>query len=101
MLYIGYNPVGKTLEEILIDDIESRKEITKHVGCLPEAQGCSIFVLEDDDDEIGKKVAESYNLRSILMERVELRNTVVVKHNDFFGEDVFRVRMVVEDELRK
>ncbi len=79
MIFIGYDPVGRTLEEVM-------REGTVYT------QGVCVFVLADEKDKVGKRVAEGFSLRTILKIHPELRNARVVKHNDFFGESVFRVR---------
>lgn len=82
MIYIGYNPVGKTLEQILVE-----------CGRKSNCQGVAIFLLGSDQVPAGRKVAEDFSLFSILKENAWLRGAVVEAHNDFFGEDVFRVRV--------
>ncbi len=81
MVFIGYDPSGKTLEEVLKD------------GNFSFYKGVAVFILKDEDDTIGDMTAEDISLRQILINRPELRTAVVASHNDFFGESVFRVRM--------
>ena len=79
MIFIGYNPIGMTLEQVMGE------------GSI-YTQGVAVFVLTDEKDTVGKRVAEDFSLRTILKNNPELRNARVVSHNDFFGESVFRVR---------
>lgn len=81
MVFIGYGPVGKTLEQVLDE------------GNIVFMSGIAIYVLKDENDGIGEIEAEEFSLRKILRDHPELRPAVVVSHNDFFGESVFRVRM--------
>lgn len=81
MVFIGYNPVGKTLR--MVHDC----------GNVIFISGIAVYVLKDENDSIGTLYAEEFSLRKILRDHPELRASVVVSHNDFFGESVFRVRM--------
>ncbi len=81
MIFIGYNPIGKTLEKVLND------------GNAVFISGIAIHALKDENDSIGEPYAEEFSLRKILRDHPELRAAIVVSHNDFFGESVFRVRI--------
>ena len=80
MYFIGYDPVGHTLQEVLED------------GNSIFHTGVAVHALSFEGDELGDPVAEDYSLRKILRDHPELRTARVVSHNDFFGESVFRVR---------
>jgi len=80
MIFIGYDPIGKTLKEIHDD------------GNAVFIHGISIFVLRNKKDTVGVLEAQEFSLRKILRDHPELRGAVVASHNDFFGESVFRVR---------
>lgn len=79
MFFIGYDLVGRMLEEVTEE------------GAI-YTQGVAVFVLSDNEDTIGKMVAEDFSLRTILNKHPELRTSRVVSHNNFFGESVFRVK---------
>jgi len=79
MIFLCYDPVGKTLEEVT-------REPTVY------SQGVSVFVLQYENDTLGKRAADGFSLREILCRHPELKTALVVSHNDFFGESVFRVR---------
>ena len=80
MIFIDYDPVGKTLNEVLND------------GNSVFIYGISVFALQNDSDTTGMIEAQEFSLRKILRDHPELRTARVVSHNDFFGESVFRVR---------
>lgn len=88
MIFIAYDPVGRTLEDVL-------SEGTYY------SQGVSVFVLADDRDTVGKMMAEDFSLMAILKNHPELRDAKVVRHEDFFGESVFRVEMSNNEEEQK
>ncbi len=81
VVFIGYDPVGKTLEKVLDE------------GNPVFIRGIAIYALKDENDNTGEIEAEEFSLRKILRDHPQLRTAVVVSHNDFFGESVFRVRM--------
>ena len=89
--------IGKTLEEILREEMKG--EVPPAVRVLLMAYGLlrvepvSVFVLGEPGDTFGKQYAEELSLRTILMKHPELRQAKVEHYNDFFGEDVFRVRL--------
>lgn len=83
--------IGKTLEQILIEERQSQ-QLPLLFRAL-RVNAVSVFVLQDENDTIGRRVAEEFSLGVILKEHVDLRQAVVVRYNDFFGEDVFRVRI--------
>jgi len=79
MIFIGYDPVGITLKQVMSE-------------CSVYTHGVSVFVLSGEKDMIGKRVSTGFSLRTILKNHPELRDARVVLHDDFFGESVFRVR---------
>lgn len=88
MYFIGFDPEGKTLEEVLTEGASYPK-------------GVAVFLLDDEEDEVGKIVDEEFSLRTILKNHPELRTARVVQYNDFFGESVFRVRKESCHESKK
>ena len=89
--------IGKTLEEILREDMKGG--VPPAVRGLLMASGLlrvepvSVFVLGEPGDTVGKQYAEEFSLRIILMKHPELRQAKVLLYNDYFGEDVFRVKI--------
>lgn len=53
--------------------------------------GYSVFVLQDENDNTGVNVDESFSLGDILKKHPELSDMVVKTVNDFYGLTVFRV----------
>lgn len=90
--------IGKTLEEILKEDLAKSTLPLWVTGLLQITAGLhvtpvSVHVLDGADDELGMPYAEEFTLRQILRDHPELRQAKVEHYNDFFGEDVFRVRI--------
>lgn len=90
--------IGRTLEEILRQDMKDNKLPPAVRGVLTAAgllrvNAVSVFVLNGPDDSIGKQYAEEFSLHVILLKHPELRQAKVLLYNDYFGEDVFRVRL--------
>ena len=86
--------IGKTLEEILKEDLAKSTLPLWVTGLLQITAGLkvtpvSVHVLDGADDELGMPYAEEFTLRQILRDHPELRQAKVEHYNDFFGEDVF------------
>lgn len=89
--------IGKTLEEILREDMKG--------GVPPAVRGLfidtgritsdytAVFVLDGPDEDLCKLYAEELSLHAILLKHPELRQAKVEHYIEFFGEDVFRVRI--------
>lgn len=73
-----YNPIGKTLAEINKD-------------CGANFGGYSVFVLQDEDDKIGKPLDEDFSIGLILRKYPEYSSCKVKYENDFYGTTVLRV----------
>lgn len=72
-----FNPIGKTLKECT---------------CLGYSfKGYSVFVLQDDFDNVGKRLDEDISIKQILKKHPEYADYKVKFTNDFFGSTVFRV----------
>lgn len=89
--------IGKTLEKILRQDMKDKmppavRGVLTAAGLL-RVDAVSVFVLNGPDDSIGKQYAEEFSLQVILLKHPELRQAKVAYYNDYFGEDVFRVRI--------
>lgn len=54
-------------------------------------QGIAVFVLEDEDDPCGKHIGEDITIRLILNKHPELADRKIIRANDFYGMDVYRV----------
>lgn len=66
------------------------QDIARDVTC-GAMKGICVFVLANENDTTGKRVAEEFDLRWILKDHPELRTRTVKLVNDFYGEYVFRV----------
>ena len=73
-----YNPIGKTLAEVSKD-------------CGPNLQGYDVYVLQDENDEIGKELDVSISVGLILQQHPEYSDYKVKYENDFYGMTVLRV----------
>lgn len=80
MYFIGYDPVGKTMQEVLDD------------GNDLFGNGVAVYALQTEDDTTGVIQSEDFSLRRILNDHPDLRTARVASHNDYFGESVFRVK---------
>lgn len=54
-------------------------------------QGVAVFLLEDKNDLCGKRVAEDFSIRLVLEKNPELAERKIIRANDFYGQDVYRV----------
>ena len=73
-----YDPIGKTLAEI-------------HKDCGWNIGGYSVFVLQDENDTIGKPLDENVSIGVILMKHPQYANWKVKYENDFYGTTVLRI----------
>lgn len=73
-----YDPIGKTLEEV-------------HKDCGASMSGYAVFVLENENDNVGKQLDEDISIGLILRKHPEYTHYRVKYTNDFFGETVLRV----------
>lgn len=53
--------------------------------------GVTVFLLENNKDTIGKRVANDYSLSLILMKDKALNDKKIIQAYDFYGESIFRV----------
>lgn len=74
-----YNPIGKTLAEIAEETEADFRG------------GYSVFVLENEKDNVGKEIDMLYSVKAILKNHPEIANYKVKYENDFFGTTVLRV----------
>ena len=73
-----YNHIGKTLAEI-------------HKDCGSNIGGYSVYVLQDEDDTLGKPLYGEYSIELILKKHPQYANYKVKYENDFYGITVLRV----------
>ena len=74
----NYNYIGKTIAEI-----------AEETG--PDFHtGYSIFILQNEEDNVGKEIDTSYSVKAILAEHPEIANYKVKLQNNFFGTTVLR-----------
>ena len=98
MRYIEEEVVGKTLEQILIEEasdktIDIRSLLTPLGQIMAKLTPVSVYVLNEPDDKIGCLVAEEISLYTLLRQNEDLRQAVVEHYNNFYGGDVFCVRI--------
>jgi len=85
-MFIGYDPVGKTLHEIAMETEPDHRN------------GYSVFLLKNKDDPYGKELQLSYSVKAILREHPDVAQWRVHKYNDFLGCAVFRCLPPEENE---
>ena len=73
-----YDPIGKTLAEI-------------HKDLGANSNGYAVFVLENEDDTVGKRLDEDFSIGLILNKHPEYAHYKVKYENYFYGEIVLRV----------
>lgn len=78
MMFIGYDPIGKTLQQVAIET-------------EPCVNGYSVFVLQGFDDPIGEELCCSWSVGEIIRKFPDVANCKVKFTNDFFGMMVLRV----------
>lgn len=89
MVFMDYNPIGKTLRQVHMD-----------VGSVFSVSGVNVFLLGEKDNDIhspGKLVETDFSLLSILRKHPEYAEAKVCNYNDYYGESVFRVRLPLEE----
>lgn len=73
-----YNFIGKTLAEI-----------QKYCGW--HRKGYSVFVLQDENDKLGKQLDEDFTISLILQKHPEYANSKIKYTSNYFGTVVLRV----------
>lgn len=73
-----YNFIGKTLAEI-------------HKDCGCNMGGYSVFVLQDENDTIGKQLDEEFSIGLILRKHPQYANCKIKYENNYYGTTVLRV----------
>lgn len=62
----------------------------RHLGTC--WKGYRVYLLRDKTDQIGKLVAEDYDLSRILAAHQELKHCRVISYEDYYGIRIFLVR---------
>lgn len=78
-----YNTIGKSLRQV-------------HQDCGSSLQGYSIFVLQNNEDTVGKFLEEDFSIGLILKKFPQYADSIVKYENDFFGTTVLRIENSIE-----
>jgi hypothetical protein len=58
-------------------------------------KGYRVYILQDEEDRIGRRAAEDYELKRILRIHPEFKHFRVISAEEYYGIQIFRVRQPV------